>query len=247
MDYRWDDGCGGFGTFRSSEQMLKVYKIGEAGWEHWTGSYNIRPTAFAPIVIQKDQKREGILARFGLIPSWLKQSPYERGAGWINARSETVETKPVFRGAFRHKRALLPNDFFLEFALNPADEKHKVPILFKSKDDELLTMGAVWDTWKDVEGKDLNSFAILTTEPDDLVAKYHSRMPLLLKEEDFDTWLNPERDLQDLKKLMKPYPSNLLTAFRVKQEISNSRNDSPDLIEEQPPIPVLPSKPAYET
>jgi putative SOS response-associated peptidase YedK len=155
--------------------------------------------------------------------------------------------KRIFAGSFKHKRALLPNDFFLEFAINPADAKHKVPILFKSKDDELLTMGAIYDTWVDVEGKELHTFSILTTEPNNLVARYHSRMPLLLAKKDWADWLNPESAPAVLRKLLKPYPASKMTDYRVRQEIGNARNDYPELIEKQPPIPVKASRPAWES
>ncbi|MGB8648044.1 MAG: SOS response-associated peptidase [Anaerolineae bacterium] len=245
MERFFDDGCGGFGFFQSMEKLAETYEVSQVALESWQGSYNIRPRAFAPIIRQKDGQREAVLGRFGLVPSWFRGDPSK--AGWINARSETVEQKRAFAGSFRHHRALLPSDFFLEFALNPADPKHKVPILFKARADELLTMGAIYATWTDAEGRALNTFGILTTEANSLVARYHSRMPLLLARKDWAAWLEPESEPEALRKLLKPYPPSKMTAFRVRQEIGNARNDYPELIEPQPPIPVTPSQPAWES
>jgi putative SOS response-associated peptidase YedK len=95
MEKFFDDGCGGFGFFRSVEKMAKTYQVSIAGLAGWHGSYNIRPRAYAPIIWEKDGKRVSVLARFGLVPSWYRDDPYK--AGWINARSETVEPKTNLR------------------------------------------------------------------------------------------------------------------------------------------------------
>jgi putative SOS response-associated peptidase YedK len=245
MDKLFDDGCGGFGLYESVEKLAETYQASLARLAGWQGSYNIRPRAYAPIIWEQDGKRASVLARFGYVPSWYGEDPFK--VAWINARSETVEKKRLFSHSFKHKRALLPSDFFLEFALNPADAKHKVPILFKSKDGELLTMGAIYDTWVGDKGKELHTFSILTTEPNKLVARYHSRMPLLLAKKDWAAWLNPESDPAVLHKLLKPYPASKMSAYRVRQEIGNARNDYPELIEKQPPIPIKPSHPAWES
>ena len=149
------------------------------------------------------------LLRFGLIPSWSKDE--KTGFNMINARSETVDTKPSYRQAFLKRRCLIPMDSFYEWKTTPAG---KVPIRIKMKSDEIFAVAGLWETWKAPNGNNIHSCTLLTTEPNSLMVDIHNRMPVILKRENESDWLDPsiqDRDL--LKSLLVPYGCSINGRF----------------------------------
>jgi len=243
----FDDGCGGFGMAKGLPALEKLYRAMADQKIKWQPSYNIRPASIDP-VITMNSPRKIVLMKWGLVPFWYKGDPKRVMFGNINARSETVEVKPYFRDPFKHHRCIVPCEYFMEFAINAEDPKIKEPYLFRSKTQETLSLAGLYDIWKDVEGRKMLTFTILTCEPNKTVGRIHSRMPVCLEVKDLDTWMdNSSYDLAKLKSLCKPYPDKDMLATHVGREINNSRNDGIELVKPIPEVPISQSKPAWQS
>jgi putative SOS response-associated peptidase YedK len=145
--------------------------------------------------------------RWGLIPAWADDTSI--GNRLINARAETVSTKPAFRQAFRYRRCLIPADGLYEWK---KEGNKKKPVYIGRKDGEPFAFAGLWEEWER-EGEIIETFTIITTEPNELMAEYHDRMPVILDRKDYDLWLNPEvQDPKMLELLLRPCPSEELTA-----------------------------------
>jgi len=156
------------------------------------------------------------MLKWGLIPFWAKDPAI--GSKMINARSETVAEKPAFRAAFKHRRCIIPADGFYEWA---REGKKKQPYLIAMTDGNPFGMAGLWEHWKDAEGNVIESCTILTTEANEAVRELHDRMPVILKPNDYDTWLDPGLgDLGILQPIMIAYPSDAMTLSRASPEIN---------------------------
>lgn len=147
---------------------------------------------------------EAVLMRWGLIPSWAKDPKI--GYKMINARSESILEKPSFKKPFLSQRCLIPASGFYEW--QHLDNK-KIPYYFKLKDQDLFAFAGLYDEWKDPEGYPLKTFTIITTEPNEVVAPIHNRMPVILPEKSEDIWLDHTiSDPQKLLSLLTPYKNS---------------------------------------
>lgn len=193
--------------------------------------FNIAPTQPVAVVRNNEAgRREFTLLHWGLIPSWSKDPGIS--AKLTNARSETVTEKPSFRHAFRRRRCLLPTSGFYEWQRK---EKKKVPYYIRMKDGRPFAMGGLWERWQSPEGSELESCAILTTGPNDLMRPIHDRMPVILAKEHFDRWLDtPEREADALKELFAPFDPDKMVATPVGTYVNNARNEGPACQAEPP-------------
>jgi putative SOS response-associated peptidase YedK len=188
-------------------------------------NYNVAPTHEMPIVRRKkgDRRNELIIARWGLIPHWAKDTKI--GYSTINARSETAAAKPAFRDAFKRRRALIPADGYFEWK---RDGKQKQPYLIRMKGGGPFAFAGLWATWRPPEGEEMTSYTIMTTEPNELMKDIHDRMPVILGPDDHDRWLDLDADSTEL---LKPYPSEWLEAYPVDKRVGNVRNNDVELVE----------------
>jgi putative SOS response-associated peptidase YedK len=190
--------------------------------------YNIAPSQPVATVRETDAGRAVVTPKWGFIPSWAK----EPGRMPINARSETVATSPLFRGAFKHKRGLVLADGFFEWQKSG---KHKQPYLIGRVDDQPFAVAALWDAWENPEGEVVETATLLTTAPNDLMKPLHDRMPVILNAKDFDLWLDPKaKDAGKLQDLLKPCDSDILKAYPVSTWVNNPRHDDPKCVEPLP-------------
>jgi putative SOS response-associated peptidase YedK len=189
--------------------------------------YNIAPTQNEPTVIVKDDQRELILMRWGLIPPWAKDASI--GYKMINARGETIAELTSFKRPFRERRCLVMADGFYEW--ERSDKKNKIPYLFVLKNRGPFAFAAIWEQWKNPKGELVLSFSLITTPANELMAKIHDRMPVILHEKDEAKWLDPQlKDPDKLKELLVPYPSELMEAYQVSRLVNSAKNESPDCI-----------------
>ena len=159
--------------------------------------------------------------RWGLIPSWAKDSSV--AAGMINARSETAATKPAFRDALRSRRCLIPADGFYEWMRTG---KAKQPYCFEVNDGELFAFAGLWDRWKDPSGQWVKSCSILTTTPNAVTSAVHDRMPVILDPDSYDLWLDPwMRDMRVVSDLLKPFDARHMRCYPVSTRINHVAND----------------------
>lgn len=200
--------------------------------------FNVAPSQDILILRQDEAERHFTLARWGLVPAWAKDIKFG-GYSTINARAETVATKPAFRAAFRHRRCLIPASGFYEWQVRP-DAKTKQPWFIAHKDGEPLAFAGLWERWQDPVGMALDSCTILVTAGNELMRPIHDRMPVILDDARWEAWLDPAADPAALQALLQPYPAEAMTAWPVSLRVNHPRHDGPDCRErlsEEPSVP----------
>ena len=192
-------------------------------------SYNIAPMTYQPVVrLERDTgERELVPMRWGLVPYWSKDS--KSAFSTINARAETVTTNPTYREAVKRRRCLIPADGFFEW--KKLDAKNKQPYAIAPGDGSMLAFAGIWERWRDkATREDLETYSIITTEPNELMAPIHSRMPVILAPRDYGRWLAPADPARLPIDLLRPFDSDKLQAWKVSTDVGNVKNDRPDLI-----------------
>jgi putative SOS response-associated peptidase YedK len=189
--------------------------------------YNIAPTQ--PVaVVTNDGKNRIEFFHWGLIPSWAKDPSI--GHKLINARAETLAEKPSFRSAYKRRRCLVLADGFYEWRKD--DAKTKTPLYIRLKDGQPFAFAGLWEVWHSPLGDEIPSCAIITTEPNSLMASIHNRMPVILPRGEWREWLDPaERGAISLQGLLVPYPAEAMMAYPVSTAVNNPRVDAPELIQ----------------
>jgi len=221
--------CGRFTLSASFPEIIDRFAIEAAIEEElYSASYNIAPSHSVLSVINDGRRNRLGYLKWGLIPSWAKDEKI--GFKLINARAETLAEKPSFREAYKNRRCLVIADSFYEWKRQ--DQKNKTPMRIKLKSDALFAMAGLWERWKSPEGKTIYSCTVITTTPNDLVKDIHDRMPVILKREDEQTWLDPTiRTPQELNRLLTPLPEELIEAYEVSSLVNSPKNNSPQLIQ----------------
>jgi putative SOS response-associated peptidase YedK len=190
--------------------------------------YNIAPTQPGPVVLVTAERpgRQLHMFRWGLIPSWADDPAV--GARMINACAESVASKPSFRSAFRKRRCLVVADGFYEWQKLG---RRKQPHYIHLEDHKPFAFAGLWDRWERPEADVVESFTIITTGPNELVAHLHDRMPVILHPKDYDFWLDPaNQEASMLERLLRPYPAELMSAHPVRPLVNSPAIDVPDCI-----------------
>jgi putative SOS response-associated peptidase YedK len=214
--------CGRFVQAQPPDWYAGFLGVDSVMTEALKPSWNVAPTDRVYAVAEHDgQRRLGSFA-WGLLPFWAKDR--KAAARNINARAETVATKPAFRDSFAAKRCLIPADGFYEWEPR---EQGKLPHYIYSSDGRPLALAGLWASWKDPEsGERLRTCTIVTGRPNDLVAKLHDRMPVILPEEAWSEWLDPEvSDVDRLTGLLAMVPSGGLVEHPVSTLVNKVDNN----------------------
>jgi putative SOS response-associated peptidase YedK len=188
--------CGRFTLYSSIDQIKKAFAVDVAagGSEEAKANHNIAPGDEIFAVIRQAEKRMGKL-HWGLVPPWSQNTA--GAAKLINARVETLHEKPSFKNAFQKKRCLIPANGFYE-------RKEKQLWYCTPATGEILGFAGIWEMWKGRDGAAYHSCAIITAEAGEAMRFIHDRMPLILKPEAFDEWLNPAiHEFSDLNRILK--------------------------------------------
>ncbi|MDE0803894.1 MAG: SOS response-associated peptidase [Acidimicrobiales bacterium] len=228
-----------FGVDKVAETVLQPSTDENGGDEPPAGpraNFNVAPTQDVFAVIEHEDERHLDAFFWGLIPSWAKEAKI--GSRMINARAETLPEKNAYKSSYKKRRCLIPADGFYEWQkLDPSKGKKspKQPMFMRSADGTPLAFAGLWSVWRgpDNEQDPLRSVTIITTTPNDTMAPIHDRMPVILGQDDWATWLDRDNDDLDLlSQLLVPAPNDLLTTTPVSTQVNNVRNNGPDLIEE---------------
>jgi putative SOS response-associated peptidase YedK len=192
-------------------------------------TWNAAPTNQLPVIVENQEgEREAKLMQWGLIPRWAKPGE-KKGLAPFNARAETLSEKPMFRGLIKRNRCLVPANGFYEWK-NLGD--HKQPYYITVPDDPLFAFAGLYEQATGENGEPIESYTIITTEPNELMSSLHNRMPVILHPQDEEEWLDPEvTDPAQVERLLVPYPSAEMEAYPVSRKVGNTRNNGPDLIE----------------
>jgi len=185
-------------------------------------SYNISPTQYILSIRATIEagRIEWAMLHWGLIPFWSKTPKTKYPL--INARAEGIETKPSFRSPFRHRRCIIPASGFYEWRQM---ENGKQPYFIKPTHGEYFAFAGIWDHWEVLNGEAVDSCSIITTNANSIMATIHDRMPVILEEKDCLMWLDGGTGKEQLLKLLKPCPNDLIEAYPVTTHVNSSRNN----------------------
>lgn len=200
--------------------------------------FNIAPTQRI-VAVRADSSGKGrqlVPLRWGLVPSWADDPSI--GNRMINARADTVASKPSFRAAFKSRRCLVVADGFYEWQKRGAT---KQPYLIGMRDGGPFAFAGLWEHWRR-DDQTIESCTIITTDANELMQPLHDRMPVILPPAEYASWLDPRPDRGEvLQRLLRPYPSEEMRAYPVSTVVNNPRNDVPQCVE---PLPAGGASPA---
>jgi len=218
--------CGRYALYADRGLVKAVYDLQDV--PDFDASYNVAPTQSILAVAADETGRHADLYRWGLVPFWAKEiGKYNT----INARAETVASKPMYRAPFKERRCLIPASGYYEWQ---AVAGGKQPYFIHAADNDLLSFAGVWDRWKQPDGETLLSAAIIVTAANPDTREIHDRMPVILPRETWDAWLDPKNhDTKALQGLLKPAPKGALASRPVSTRVNSPRNNGPELLEKE--------------
>jgi len=234
--------CGRFARKSTQEVLADWFGVELEDMPFFAPTFNAPPQSVQPVVrLDRDSgNRQVALMRWGLVPFWAKDAKF--GYTTINARAEEAASKPAYREALKKRRCLIPADAFYEW--QQLGKKTKLPFAIALKSGEPHALAGLWERWQPLnEGAEpappLETFTILTTDPNELMEPFHNRMPVILEPKDYDRWLgagefapgDPARPPQDVMALMRPYPAEKMAAWPVSDRVGNVRNNDAELLE----------------
>ena len=188
-------------------------------------NYNVAPTHMCPVITNEDPDKIHLF-RWGLIPFCAKD--VKIGYKMINARSETLLEKPSFKKAAQSRRCIIPMDGFYEWK---RDGKIKTPYRITTTNVDIFAVAGLWEKWTNKETSEIiHSFTVITQGPNELMKGIHDRMPAILLPEQEEIWLDSTLSASEVMKIIEPYPSELMKAYKVSPAVGNVRNNSEDLI-----------------
>ncbi|ELZ85001.1 hypothetical protein C453_10485 [Haloferax elongans ATCC BAA-1513] len=229
--------CGRYTLFTSPEDLRE--RFGATATRPMEPRYNCAPGQELPVVTN-DAPDEFHFLKWGLVPSWADSASV--GNDRINARAETVDRKRSFADAYESRRCLVPTDGFYEWVDRDGS---KQPYRVAFEDDRPFAMAGLWERWTPEtkqtglgdfgeigpsrEQEPLETFTVITTEPNDLISDLHNRMAVVLAPEEEETWLHG--DINEVEPLLDTYPGDEMTAYPVSTRVNSPANDGRDLIE----------------
>lgn len=207
--------CGRYSITSTRQEIEKHFNLVRSG--EYAKTYNVSPSHTIPVVRMEYGERVLANLHWGLIPHWAKDDKLKP----INAKVETLDSKPFFRSAFRKSRCLIPANGFYEWKKT---NKHKQPFYFKLKDADLMAFAGLWDHWEH-DGENIESCTIITTEANEIMKPVHDRMPVILAPDDYEAWLQ-----EGGKSLLHPYAGEMII-YPVSAAVNNPKHNSRALIE----------------
>jgi putative SOS response-associated peptidase YedK len=228
--------CGRYVEISSPSLLAERFHVTEVRPEQLETNYNVAPRAQVPVVAERHGERVLDVVRWGLVPFWAKDPKI--GDRMINARADKLLTSNAFKRPFERKRCIVPADGFYEWQ-KLEGKRPKQPWFIRRRDGEPLAFAGLWETWHDPNEEDdappLRSCVIITTDPNELLAPIHDRMPVVLPESEWDTWLDVENhDVAGLRKLLVPFPAGELEAWPVSTRVNKADNNGPELLDREP-------------
>ena len=213
--------CGRFSLVDGTKVVERRFdvKITHSTFETY---YNAGPSMKLPIIIRNEEhgnQNELVLGTWGFMPPWMKNFRPQ-----ANARVETVAEKRMFKDAFKKRHCLVPANSFFEWS---EEDKLKQPYLFRLKDNPLFAFAGIYEEAAEPGG--LPNFALMTTEANSFMAKLHHRLPVIVRIDDEDKWLQQLDEGESLN-IETQYPSDQMEMYPVTRKINKASYQEPDAI-----------------
>ena len=218
--------CGRFGLTRP--EALELERFGITELPPLVSRYNIPPSSDVLVVRERKGVTQADMIKWGLVPSWAKDPSI--GHRMANVRSDTALEKSSFRTAMQKRRCLIPADVFFEWQDVPGQKRRK-PYAVAMLEGEPFALGGLWEAWRAKDdGPWLITCAILTTEPNELLAPIHDRMPVIIKPEDYARWIDPATTIESVRDLVESYPKRTMRAWEVSLLVNDPKVDDSRVI-----------------
>ena len=244
--------CGRFVSVSSPQLLVDRFGVEETAIDEREPDYNVTPRAMVPIVRDRPPRKGAdgptrralTMVRWGLVPSWAESTAI--GDKLINARAESIAEKAAYKRAFRRRRCIVPADAFYEWRPSKQTSTKRPPrqpYLIHRRDGEPLAFAGLWEIWRDETISDpdapdawVRSCAIVTTRANALLEPIHERMPVVLDEQVWDTWLDPTTDdVGALESMLVPAPDEWFEVYPVSTRVNAPANNDADLVK---PVPA---------
>jgi len=245
--------CGRYFRQSDKQKIAEDYRVGKVFEDPLAADYNIAPTTFQPVVrLSRDTgERELALLRWGLVPFFATSLKEFKGMSTFNARAESITTSATWREPFKRRRCLIPADGFYEWLTKMSEPKAgmpgkrpvktvskgtKQPFAISLTDGEPMAFAGLWDAWKEPKKSPqevdrwLQSFAIVTTEANELMSAIHNRMPVILPRRHWEEWLDRDDTREPPAHLLRPYDSDAMKAEACNTAVGNVRNNGPEML-----------------
>jgi putative SOS response-associated peptidase YedK len=218
--------CGRFTLHTPESRLREAFNLEQSEPLGLIPRYNIAPSQPVPIIRDTDTSREMVMAKWGLIPHWSKESKTRYST--INARIESVAEKPAYRTPFKRKRCLIPADGFYEWKVV---DGHKVPHYIRMRDGDVFAFAGLWDRWEG-GGESLESCSIIVIPANDVMKPLHERMPAIIATAHQDRWLDPRvTDKTGIMGYLNSSPSDQLVTYPISPWVNSPRHDDERCIE----------------
>jgi putative SOS response-associated peptidase YedK len=210
-----------------------LQRLGVIGAANFLSRYNVAPGTEISVVRTKPGRRkpapaashEAVALRWGLVPSWSKS---DEGTKLMNARAETLTEKPSFRDAYRFRRGIIPASGFYEWAKVGRARRGWV---FRWKNEQAFGLAALWENWNAPDGTVLESCAVITVAPNELMQPIHHRMPVMLTPDQFEQWLDPDITAPEkLAPLLRQPSAAAMSATRVGPYVNSIEHEGPECL-----------------
>ena len=229
--------CGRYASARSVQDLASTFGISSGDVvDVPAADWNLAPTKPVPAVVDYDGRRLLTSLRWGLVPAW--SDGVMNGASLFNARAETVADKPAFRAAVRERRCLLPADGWYEWVSR--EDGRRIPHFLSAADGSVLALAALWEEWRDGEGRPLRSTAVVTTAAREELRHVHDRSPVVLPRELWDRWLDMRTPLDEALAMLTT-TAVAVRSWPVSDRVGDVRASGPGLaepaaVDEQPAL-----------
>src|ERR1700744_2804520 len=225
--------CGRYVRRSDKQRIAEAFHLGKLPANFiLPPDFNIAPTTFQPVIRlnRETGEREMVMMRWGLVPHFA--TPL------ADVKAETIQQRAMWRIPFQKRRCLVPADGFYEW--QKIDAKTRKPFFYSLNNGQPFAFAGLWDAWNDPHTGDwLLTFAIITTDPNELAAQVHDRMPVILEPRAYDRWLqrgtlqHPDLDQPPLD-LLRPFPAEDMQAAPANQAVGNPRNNGPEMLSAPP-------------
>jgi len=217
--------CGRYSQTHSLQHLEAAFnaRLNAGIRQRVTTRYNIAPSQEVAVVRTTDKGRELVALRWGLIPSWMKDIP--KSAPLINARAETVASKPAFRTAYKRRRCLVPADGFYEWKQDGAS---KQPYYIHLPDNAVFGFAGLWEHWEK-DHQHIESCTLLTTDANPAIQSIHARMPIIIAPQDYALWLGEQQG--DVNALLQAHANDKLISYPISRHVNSPKNDDAQCVE----------------